>query len=253
MGIACVGMLSTVTSCKEDEYPDNSIPTPPAAIAPTEPTTQVLWPSNLQRVSVHDPSVVYDPSSWSYYIFGSHRAYAKSPNLMTWTAVAVPWGADGVTGVGNDVAFVKPEVTKVKKGGADVDMPAFNAFEWSGTANPNWSVDGNMWAPDVVYNKEMKKWCMYLSINGDSWYSSSVASSLAIPTRRPTLRSFLVLRSRCPAAMLPATTMATTGLMPSTPACSTTNRASCGCLTVHGAVVSSCWSWMRRPVCVTTT
>ena len=45
MGIACVGMLSTVTSCKEDEYPDNSIPTPPAAIAPTEPTTQVLWPS----------------------------------------------------------------------------------------------------------------------------------------------------------------------------------------------------------------
>ncbi len=174
MGIACVGMLSTVTSCKEDEYPDNSIPTPPAAIAPTEPTTQVLWPSNLQRVSVHDPSVVYDPSSWSFYIFGSHRAYAKSPNLMTWTAVAVPWGADGVTGVGNDVAFVKPEVTKVKKGGADVDMPAFNAFEWSGTANPNWSVDGNMWAPDVVYNKEMKKWCMYLSINGDSWYSSII-------------------------------------------------------------------------------
>ena len=53
-------------------------------------------------------------------------------------------------------------------------MPAFNAFEWSGTANPDWSVDGNMWAPDVVYNKEMKKWCMYLSINGDSWYSSII-------------------------------------------------------------------------------
>ena len=174
MGIACVGMLSTVTSCKEDEYPDNSIPTPPAAIAPTEPTTQVLWPSNLQRVSVHDPSVVYDPSSWSYYIFGSHRAYAKSPNLMTWTTVAVPWGANGVSGVGNDVAFVKPEVTKVKKGGAEVDMPAFNAFEWSKKGNADWSIDGNMWAPDVVYNKAMKKWCMYLSINGDSWYSSII-------------------------------------------------------------------------------
>ena len=174
MGIACVGMLSTVTSCKEDEYPDNSIPTPPAAITPTEPTTQVLWPSNLQRVSVHDPSVVYDPSSWSYYIFGSHRAYAKSPNLMTWTTVAVPWGANGVSGVGNDVAFVKPEVTKVKKGGAEVDMPAFNAFEWSKKGNADWSIDGNMWAPDVVYNKAMKKWCMYLSINGDSWYSSII-------------------------------------------------------------------------------
>ena len=174
MGLACLGMLSTVTSCKEDDYPDKSIPTPPEAIAPTEPTTQVLWPSNLQRVSVHDPSVVYDPSSWSYYIFGSHRAFAKSPNLMTWTTVSVPWGANGVSGVGNDVAFVKPEVTKVKKGGAEVDMPAFNAFEWSGTDNPSWSIDGNMWAPDVIFNEKLGKWCMYLSVNGDNWYSSII-------------------------------------------------------------------------------
>ena len=77
---------------------------------------------------------------------------------MTWTAVAVPWGADGVTGVGNDVAFVKPEVTKVKKGGADVDMPAFNAFEWSGTANPDWSVDGNMWAPELTATCGLLTW-----------------------------------------------------------------------------------------------
>jgi arabinan endo-1,5-alpha-L-arabinosidase len=31
-----------------------------------------------------------------------------------------------------------------------------------------------MWAPDVIYNKVMNKWCMYLSINGDSWYSSII-------------------------------------------------------------------------------
>jgi arabinan endo-1,5-alpha-L-arabinosidase len=31
-----------------------------------------------------------------------------------------------------------------------------------------------MWAPDVIYNKQMQKWCMYLSINGDNWYSSII-------------------------------------------------------------------------------
>lgn len=36
------------------------------------------------------------------------------------------------------------------------------------------NVDGNMWAPDVIWNKAMKKWCMYLSVNGDNWYSSII-------------------------------------------------------------------------------
>ena len=33
---------------------------------------------NQTRVSVHDPSVVWDPASQTYYIFGSHRDHAKS-------------------------------------------------------------------------------------------------------------------------------------------------------------------------------
>ena len=134
----------------------------------------MLWPSNLSRVSVHDPSVVYEPSSWSYYIFGSHRAVAKSVNMMTWSTVTVPWAVDGVSGAGNDVAFTDPEVTAVPKGGTLIPLPAFNAYEWSKKGNPAYSIDGNMWAPDVIYNAEMKKWCMYLSINGDAWYSSII-------------------------------------------------------------------------------
>ena len=173
MGTACLGLLSTMTGCKEDDYPDKGIPTVTPQ-TPTEFSEQVLWPSNLSRVSVHDPSVVYEPSSWSYYIFGSHRAVAKSPNMMTWSTVDVPWAADGVSGVGNDKAFLTPEVTKVTKGGAEVDLPAFNAFEWSKKGNAAWSIDGNMWAPDVIYNEAMDKWCMYLSINGDAWYSSII-------------------------------------------------------------------------------
>lgn len=170
---ACLVMMTTATACSEDKHPDQAIPsvTPQT---PTEFSEQVLWPSNLTRVSVHDPSVVWEPSSWSYYIFGSHRAAAKSPNMMTWSTVDVPWAADGVVGVGNDKAFVKPEVTAVPKGGTTVSLPEFNAYEWSKKGSANYNIDGNMWAPDVIYNKVLKKWCMYLSINGDAWYSSII-------------------------------------------------------------------------------
>ena len=36
----------------------------------------------LKRVSVHDPSIVWEPASQTYYIFGSHRACAKSKDLI---------------------------------------------------------------------------------------------------------------------------------------------------------------------------
>ena len=41
----------------------------------------------LNRVSVHDPSIVWEPVSQTYYIFGSHRAAAKTADLMSWSLV----------------------------------------------------------------------------------------------------------------------------------------------------------------------
>ena len=99
---------------------------------------------DLKRVSVHDPSVVWDPSSQTYYIFGSHVAAAKTTDLMSWTAFTPVY-----------------------------DYSAYNPSAWSG-AYGNYSIDGNQWAPDVIWNKSMKKWCMYLSINGPTWNSSIV-------------------------------------------------------------------------------
>ena len=128
---------------------------------------------SLSRVSVHDPSIVWDPSSKTYYIFGSHRANAKTTNLMNWTKVTVPWQTASSNDAANSAAFTTPQVTKVKKGGVEYDFN-FNAFNWSKRGNSNYNVDGNMWAPDVIWNKAMKKWCMYLSINGDNWYSSII-------------------------------------------------------------------------------
>ena len=129
---------------------------------------------NLKRVSVHDPSVVWEPNTKTYYIFGSHRAAAKTTDLMGWTSFQAPWRTATSSNAANSAAFETPAVTKVKKGGQDVSFPAFSARKWSARGSSTYNVDGNMWAPDVIWNKAMQKWCMYLSINGDKWYSSII-------------------------------------------------------------------------------
>jgi arabinan endo-1,5-alpha-L-arabinosidase len=85
----------------------------------------------------------------------------------------VPWATATSTNAANNVVFTTPEVTKVKKGGVEYDF-SFDAQAWSKRGNNNYNIDGNLWAPDVIYNKAMKKWCMYLSVNGDAWFSSIV-------------------------------------------------------------------------------
>ena len=127
----------------------------------------------LTRVSVHDPSIVWDPVSQTYYIFGSHRDNAKTTDLMNWTKFTAPWATASSSNAANSAAFTTPQVTKVKKGGVEYNLN-FNAFNWSKRGNNGYNVDGNMWAPDVIWNKAMNKWCMYLSVNGDAWYSSII-------------------------------------------------------------------------------
>lgn len=65
---------------------------------------------------------------------------------------------------------------ETKNGKIKVDFSKFPASDWNTaiTANPSagkapWSIQGNMWAPDIIYNPVMKKWCMYLSLNGNAW------------------------------------------------------------------------------------
>ena len=109
----------------------------------------------LNRVSVHDPSIVWEPVSQTYYIFGSHRAAAKTTDMMNWTAFTAPWATATSNNATNSAALAE-------------------AVTWSKRGSTSYSVDGNMWAPDVIWNKAMNKWCMYLSVNGDNWYSSIV-------------------------------------------------------------------------------
>ena len=149
---------------------------------------------NLTRVSVHDPSVVWDPASQTYYIFGSHRTVAKSTDMMNWTEVkkgqfpdgtpiGVPWANGSNNNAFSKDAFTTPAVTMIKKGGQDINFPPFDAEKWSAKGGNNYQLEvkdawgnwgTNLWAPDVIWNPVMNKWCQYMSVNGDSWYSSIV-------------------------------------------------------------------------------
>ncbi|MBQ2215610.1 MAG: hypothetical protein II416_04965, partial [Prevotella sp.] len=131
----------------------------------------------MQHVSVHDPSIVFNSTDNYYYIFGSHRGQARTRDLQNWSHISAPWGVVDANGnvrtANNNEAFVTPQVKTVQINGKTVELPNFNAFAWSG-AYGNYSVDGNMWAPDIIYNKVLNKWCMYLSINGPTWNSSII-------------------------------------------------------------------------------
>ena len=131
----------------------------------------------LNRVSVHDPSVVWMPNTKYYYIFGSHRATARSQDLMNWSTVNSQWGTVNSAGttvnnVANEKAFVTNMTKTVTVGGEERELK-FDAQAWS-AAYGDYSINGNMWAPDVIYNPVLQLWCMYLSINGPHWNSSII-------------------------------------------------------------------------------
>ena len=127
-----------------------------------------------KRVDVHDPSVVWDHQQQRYYIVGSHKAGAYSKDLQNWTKLAPTWQVGTNTNASNADAFTTPAVKTVMKGGAQVAFPQFNAMDWAGRSDASYNINGNMWAPDLIWNPTMQKWCMYLSINGDSWHSSII-------------------------------------------------------------------------------
>lgn len=121
------------------------------------------------QVPVHDPSIVivykdaqgnsYPEQSVNgdrtkyYYIMGTQLGAAYSKDMLDWTAFTPTFSVNGR--VSNDLCAVFGENTT-----------------WSGwNNNPN-KLKENLWAADIIWNKDMKKWCMYYSINGDDWMSS---------------------------------------------------------------------------------
>ena len=125
-------------------------------------------------VSIHDPSVVY--RNGMFYIWGSHLGVASSKDLVTYTGLSAnnqTFARPDGTRCGYATAFNEQAVKQVRNyQGTVVDMPQVDAEAWCSwyAADDTW-VNGDMWAPDIVWNEAMQKWCMYLSLNGDQWAS----------------------------------------------------------------------------------
>lgn len=142
-----------------------------------------------KRVVCHDPSIVIDnitnPASPTYYIYGSHLGRGKTTaaeNYQEWTVFKADESNATATNslfcnlsgtlVNYADAYTTHAVTSVKDhAGKTVTFGNFDAHGWQKKGN---TVKGMQWAPDVIYNKTMKKWCMYMSLNGDKWASSIV-------------------------------------------------------------------------------
>lgn len=95
--------------------------------------------------AIHDPSVFRDPKSGKYYTFGSHLMAATSTNLIGWSPAA---GSASNYAPGSSL-FSKKYTKEFAKAYA-YTMPD--------------GASQNAWAPDVIYNPSMHKYCMYMSI-----------------------------------------------------------------------------------------
>ena len=107
------------------------------------------------RVTVHDPSIVKDTNTGIYYIFGSHRDWATTTDLINWQKFSNNINRNYST------IFSQPAEWSARGGPQD-------------SASGQYEIGGNLWAPDVIWNPTMNKWCMYMSVNGDKYYTSTV-------------------------------------------------------------------------------
>lgn len=137
------------------------------------------------RNSVHDPSIVVSTDRNGdnvYSVFGSHMGVSKTYDLKNWTSVtsesmeSTLFGDSSGKVTSYENAFKQNRLTgpttvyDAQNNPYTVDFGSYDMTEW---LSDN-TIGGNMWAPDVVYNSELGKWCMYLSLNGAKWNSSII-------------------------------------------------------------------------------
>lgn len=148
----------------------------------TQELTELYKDVRYNNQSVHDPSVVWDEKSGSYYLYGSHYIGAKSKDLRNWSLVTNYYNTS------YDKAFKSNPSHKVNRklpnstAISEITLGSFDAAAFCATyssikvddrapvSEADW-VRGDQWAPDVIYNPNTGKYCYYVSLNGDYWAS----------------------------------------------------------------------------------
>lgn len=95
---------------------------------------------DIRRVCVHDPSIVKDPDTGRYYVFGSHMATAASEDLVNWIQIS------------SDYQYSKndPIYGNVVENFAE-------SFKWAGYADGDCKETDSklaVWAPDVTWDED---------------------------------------------------------------------------------------------------
>lgn len=144
----------------------------------TDDLTSLYKLSSRKWASIHDPSVMWDSNTQMFYIYGSHYAGAKTKDFSSYTGI-FNYYKGGYNSANAYKAFKSNPTHTVKRRlpgsttDEEVTLGSFDASAFCSIYSGNeagW-VSGDQWAPDIVYNPNMKKWCYYLSLNGDHWAS----------------------------------------------------------------------------------
>lgn len=92
-------------------------------------------PLEFRNASVHDPSIIKDPKTGTYYVFGSHIDGAKSTDLVNWDR------------------FTNGYTTPDNKVYGDLSANLAESFKWAGENDSDSRGGYAVWAPDVFWNK----------------------------------------------------------------------------------------------------
>ncbi|WEV42082.1 hypothetical protein OZX57_00810 [Bifidobacterium sp. ESL0682] len=103
------------------------------------------FPLAKGRVPIHDPAIAEE--NGVYYLFGTHRRFARSIDLINW----------------------EPMSNNITEDFENLLGPIWK--QWPQVGLNGSPLSGNTWAPDVIFNPVMGKWCMYLSVNGENYQS----------------------------------------------------------------------------------
>ena len=124
---------------------------------------------DLKRVTVHDPSIVKDPATGTYYVFGSHMATAKSDDLVNWTQIA------------KDYEY--PLAGKDDPVYGNVVENFAESFRWAGYDDGDCATTESklaVWAPDVFWDEAYEwedgskgAWLMYYTASS-TWRRSCI-------------------------------------------------------------------------------
>lgn len=118
------------------------------------PLSQQLWEiayedrMQYQKITCHDPSIFKDFDG-TYYIIGSFLTGGSTENLYDWVSLDA----------------------RIQEGVSQEVRDAVRAWNDDDSAG---SWNDYLWAPDIIYNTAMEKYCVYLSANGDNWKSNIV-------------------------------------------------------------------------------